>query len=199
MIRIWCVLFLLLSISNMIKAQKISEEGMEFIKEQEGCSLTIYWDGNKKAIGYGHNIKGEELLAVLRIGDALSKEWVEEIFKEDVKKLINPNLKKIFKEEKEFPQNVYDVFGSLIYNIGYEGLINTKFYKLFKKERYMQAFLELPWTKIKYNGNIKRRYSEVFLLSENFDFEKNRYVLDTSTIGESIGTSLSDRTKLIQK
>ena len=47
---------LFMSTVNMF-GYSISNNGKQFIKDQEKCVLTAYWDSDGYSIGYGHQVQ----------------------------------------------------------------------------------------------------------------------------------------------
>jgi GH24 family phage-related lysozyme (muramidase) len=98
---------------------QISQNGINLIKEFEGCKLTAYDDGTgTSTIGYGHT-KG------VKMDDIITQERAEELLKEDlieyegyVQALINNGI-------IEFPinQNQFDALTSFCMNLGESNLM----------------------------------------------------------------------------
>lgn len=156
----------------------ISERMKECIKELEGLSLEVYMDGPFRAVGYGHRIteRDPEWVYELEEYDEIPIESAETLFELDMLHLVNPGLKQIIRDiGAEYPQNVYDVMGSLIYNMGLAGLQSTEFYRLFKEKEYEESFRQLLATKSAQDGLLERRLMEVKILTENYDINKACY------------------------
>lgn len=87
---------------------KISEQGLNLIKQNEGCKLFAYRDtGNVVTIGYGHT-KG------VKMGMAITQQQANAFLKEDVAK-----VEKILNDLRlNFKQCQFDALCSWIYNIG---------------------------------------------------------------------------------
>lgn len=84
--------------------------------------------------------------------------------------LVTPGLEQIKRElGREYPQNVYDVLGSLIYNMGLQGMKSTEFYRLFKAGEYERAFSYLLLAGTGQKGNEKRRRMELEHLLEGYE------------------------------
>lgn len=156
----------------------ISERMKECIKEAEGLSLEVYMDGPFRAVGYGHRIteRDPEWVYELEEYDEIPIESAETLFELDMLHLVNPGLKQIIRDiGAEYPQNVYDVMGSLIYNMGLAGLQSTEFYRLFRGKEYEKSFRQLLATKSAQDGLLERRLMEVKMLTENYDIDKACY------------------------
>ena len=61
--KLFVIIFLLSSINSF--AYTISNIGKQFIKNQETCVLTAYWDSNGYSIGWGHH--GSDVKKNMRI------------------------------------------------------------------------------------------------------------------------------------
>lgn len=154
-----------------IQAQ-ISAVMQDRIKETEGLVLEVYRDGDKLAVGYGHHIRysHQEWIQDLEEGDPITEELAELLFRHDMLYLVTPGLEQIKRElGYEYPQNVYDVMGSLIYNMGLQGLKSTEFYRLFKAGEYERVFTYLLLAGTGQRGNEKRRRMELEHLLEGYD------------------------------
>lgn len=138
---------------------QISEHMKSLIKDLEGLSTEVYMDGEEPAVGYGHHLCHTKYQWVrdLEPGDEITAEMAD----------LGP----------DYPVNVYDVMGSVIYNIGLAGLIGSDFYRLFKKGDYERAFTELLMLKSRDRGVYERRKKELRVLLENYDFAQNKYGL----------------------
>ena len=61
------------------KTYSISNNGKNFIKHQETCALTSYWDSNGYSIGWGHH--GKDVKKNMRITKAQANKY----FNKDIK------------------------------------------------------------------------------------------------------------------
>lgn len=171
----------LLAFSLQAQAQNptVSQEMKERIKQVEGLSLEVYMDGLYRAVGYGHRIVATdpEWVYDLEHYDEITPETADILFELDMLNMVHPGLAVVASDlGKDYPQNVYDVMGSLIYNMGLEGLRATEFYRLFGEQRYREAFEELLDTKSVKDGLLNRRFMELKVLMENFDLTAGAYV-----------------------
>lgn len=169
----------LLAFSLQAQTPTVSQEMKERIKQVEGLSLEVYMDGLYRAVGYGHRIVATdpEWVYDLEHYDEITQETADILFELDMLNMVNPGLAAVASDlGKDYPQNVYDVMGSLIYNMGLEGLRTTEFYRLFKEQRYRDAFEELLDTKSVKDGLLNRRFMELKVLMENFDLTAGAYV-----------------------
>lgn len=148
------------------------------IKEHEGLSTEVYMDGKHIAVGYGHHIRYTEMEWVrdLEPGMEITEELAESLFKYDMLYLVGPGLMEVKKEIGwDYPQNVYDVMGSVIYNIGFVGLKTSDFFHLFKERRYEESFVRLLLLKSADRGVRMRRKAELKMLMRQYDPLKKEY------------------------
>ena len=139
--RKYLSLLLLLAATLTVTAQ-ISPEMQKHIRQAEGCSLAVYMDEGYLAVGYGHRLRDDDVewLRDLELYDEITQEAAELIFRLDMSRLVADGLIEVRKEiGNDFPQGVYDVMGSLIYNMGLDGLRSTQFWQLFREGRYIEA------------------------------------------------------------
>ena len=149
-----------------------------FIKSEEGLSTTAYLDGDEVAVGYGHHVCNTpyQWIQNLYPGDVITVEVADLLFDYDMLNLVWPGIESVKKDiGYGYPQNVYDVMGSIIYNIGLGGLKSSSFYKNFVNKNYVNAFSDLLMLKSKDKGVFTRRQQELKILLENFDFTQCRY------------------------
>lgn len=159
----------------------ISAEMEERLKAMEGLSLEVYMDGLYRAVGYGHRIteRDPEWVYDLEHYDEITEETAEILFRLDMIHLVSPGLEVVRREiGGHYPSNVYDAMGSLIYNMGLEGLRSTEFYRLFRDGQHQEAFRLLLATKAEKEGLLERRYMELSVLVRNYDFSKGKYMAD---------------------
>ena len=161
------------------QAIELSPVMKHHIKNIEGLSLEVYMDGLYRAVGYGHRItlRDPEWVYDLAHSDTITYETAEILFELDMIHIVSPGLQQVLKDiGTSYPQNVYDVMGSLIYNMGLSGLRATKFYRLFKEKEYERAFRELLATKSAKDGLLNRRFIELKVLTENYNFTEGCYM-----------------------
>ena len=157
---------------------QISQEMQAIIKEHEGLSTEVYMDGKHIAVGYGHHIRYTEMEWVrdLEPGMEITEELAESLFKYDMLYLVGPGLMEVKKEIGwDYPQNVYDVMGSVIYNIGLVGLKTSDFFHLFKERRYEESFVRLLLLKSADRGVRMRRKAELKMLMRQYDPLKKEF------------------------
>lgn len=185
-LKVFVVGVLLLSASTV--SGQISDEMKTVIKEHEGLNTMVYMDGLYRAVGYGHRLKDTDVswIAELELYDEISRETAELLFDMDVVCLIGPGLIVVRQDIGwQYPQNVYDVMGSLIYNMGLEGLRTTAFYRAFTEKDYLTAFRLLPDTKSSQEGLFDRRMAELEILMRNFDFGSGGYPHSSASCPET--------------
>lgn len=147
-------------------AYSISNNGKQFIKNQEKCVLTSYWDSNGYSIGWGHH--GKDVKKNMRISKAQANKY----FNEDIKN-IEAAANRIIKSlpyKYKFSQNFFDGLCSLVYNTGEGGVMKSEFYKRLKSCRVKNGKInknDLNFTiagvktsRISCKGHISRRYDE---------------------------------------
>lgn len=161
---------------------QISEGMKQMIKAFEGLSTEVYMDGDHLAVGYGHHIRHNKLewIQDLVPGEEITPELAELLFEYDMNYLVSPGLINVRKDIGwDYPDNVYDVMGSLIYNIGLEGLKKSDFYRSFKNGEYEKAFTELLMLKSKDPGIRLRRQEELRILLQHYHPIKKSYISST--------------------
>lgn len=89
---------------------KISKNGLNLIKEFEGCRLEAYLDpAGVPTIGYGHT-------ASVKMGQKISMEQAEEYLRQDVERFENHVMR--YAGTYRWNQNQFDALVSFAYNIG---------------------------------------------------------------------------------
>ncbi|MCK9439610.1 lysozyme [Patescibacteria group bacterium] len=150
----------------------ISKDGLEHIKHYESFRSDAYkiCDG-MITIGYGH--AEPESKSTYQVGDTITKVEADKLFKQDVD-VAEAGVKRMFKQwaAKGFKLNVtqkqFDVFVSLAYNMGVQGLRNSDFMQTFKHGDVDAATEKLKTLGIndRFPGLAKRRDIEHKLFSE---------------------------------
>ena len=152
--------------SLQVFGYSISNNGKQFIKDQETCVLTAYWDSNGYSIGWGHH--GKDVKKNMRI----SKAQAHKYFNKDIK-LIEAAANRIIKSlpyKYKFSQNFFDGLCSLVYNAGEGGVMKSEFYKRLKNCRVKRGQINsndlnfsiagVKTSRISCKGHISRRYDE---------------------------------------
>lgn len=147
-------------------AYTISDAGKMFIKNQENCSLTAYWDSDGYSIGWGHHGKD------VKKGMKISKAQAEKYFNKDIKKFEDAanRIIKSLPYKYKFSQGFFDGLCSLVYNAGEGGVMKSEFYKRLKNCRVRNGIMnknDLNFTiagvktsRVSCKGHISRRYDE---------------------------------------
>ena len=116
---------------------RISEKGREFIKQQEGCVLTAYWDTNAYSIGYGHHGRG------VYKGMKITKKQAEDFFNKDIA-LVEQSVQDMIDDlpyKCVFSQGFIDGFVSFTYNVGPGNARNSLFYQRLKRCRVKNGII----------------------------------------------------------
>ena len=123
---------------------KISNKGLELIKEFEGFSSTAYLCSAKKAtIGYGNTFWEDG--TPVKIGDQISKERAETLLKHVVD---NFSVAVEVDIKIEVTQNQFDAMVSLAYNIGLGAFKNSTLLRQLNRGNFVGASQEfLRWDK----------------------------------------------------
>jgi lysozyme len=148
------------------KTYSISNNGKNFIKLQETCVLTSYWDSNGYSIGWGHH--GKDVKKNMRITKAQANKY----FNEDIK-VIQTAANRIITSlpyKYNFSQEFFDGLCSLVYNCGEGGVMKSDFYKRLKSCRVRNGKMnsnDFAYTvagvktcRISAPGHKDRRYAE---------------------------------------
>lgn len=159
---------------DTIKEIGVSEVGKEHIKNFESLSLKPYRiKGPRQSIGYGHLIKSKDPSWIKKkiANNKISTADAELIFKYDIEEIVNPAIRRMFKDlEKngvdtnEISQGFIDGLGSLIYNCGEDGVRKTEFYRLLKRNKFNQAIAMVEKTHVYLRGHHVRRLAEAELM-----------------------------------
>lgn len=129
----------------------ISTNGMDFIKELEGCELTAYPDANGYSIGYGHHTKS------VYKGMVITQEQADEYFAEDIA-WVNDAINKLLDNiDYEFNQNFIDGFASLMYNCGEGGIKSSTFYKTLSNKCRWNASNDIIQKDLAYTLNLVKQ------------------------------------------
>lgn len=158
--------FILCLISSLSFGYAISNKGKNFIKKQESCILTAYWDSNGYSIGYGHH--GKDVKKGMRISK-LQAQWY---FYKDIK-AIEAAANRIIDSlpyKYKFSQSFFDGLCSLVYNCGEGGVKKSNFYNRLKSCRvkngkmnnndFAYTIAGVKTCRISCKGHIIRRYNE---------------------------------------
>lgn len=143
----------------------LTEEAINLIRSFEGrVRLKPFWDHRHWAIGYGHMLSSQ-----FQMGDSITQEKAEELFKQDLKR---------FEEGVKRAINVpmtLEMYGACVafaYNAGSGGFRGSDVASLINQKRYKEAAERWKTEKIalgsKYEKGLrKRREKEVAFFSGN--------------------------------
>lgn len=157
---------LLFMSSLKVFGYSISNHGKQFIKNQEKCSLTAYWDSDGYSIGWGHH--GKDVTKGMKI----SKVQAEKYFNKDIKKFEEAanRIIKSLPYNYKFSQRFFDGLCSLVYNTGEGGVYKSEFYKRLKNCRVKNGKINIndlnfsiagvKTSRIYCKGHTTRRYDE---------------------------------------
>ena len=147
-------------------AYTISSKGKRFIKNQETCVLTAYWDSNGYSIGWGHHSSD------VKKGMKISKAQADKFFNKDIKE-IEASANRLLKSlpyKYTFSQNFFDGLCSFVYNCGESGVQKSEFYKRLKRCRMRNGVINkndlkysiasVKTSRISAPGHKFRRYDE---------------------------------------
>lgn len=123
---------------------KTSQNGINLIKQFEGCRLTAYkCPAGRWTIGYGHT-------SGVKAGQKITRKQAEQFLKSDLKQF-EKGVEKVVKVSLN--QNQFDALISFSYNCGLGALQNSTLLKKLNKKDYKGASAEFPrWNKV--NGRI---------------------------------------------
>lgn len=123
---------------------KVSNKGLELIKEFEGFSSVAYLCSAKKAtIGYGNTFWEDG--TPIKIGEQISKERAETLLKHVVD---NFSVAVEVDIKIEVTQNQFDAMVSLAYNIGLGAFKNSTLLRQLNRGNFVGASQEfLRWNK----------------------------------------------------
>lgn len=134
---------------------RISEAGLDLIREAEGLRLSAYLcPANVWTIGYG-TTRG------VKAGQVISKQKAEELLREDLREFERAVMDAI---EVPVTQGQFDALTSLVYNTGPAQFRKSTLLKLLNQSRYAEAAAQFPrWNKgggKVLPGLVKRRAAE---------------------------------------
>ena len=162
--KLICMLLFMSSLH--VFGYSISNNGKQFIKDQETCVLTAYWDSDGYSIGWGHH--GPDVTKEMRISKAQAIKY----FNEDIKRIeaAANRLINALPYKYEFSQNFFDGFCSLVYNCGEGGVQRSEFYKRLNNCRVRNGVMNqndlnfsiagVKTSRISAPGHKQRRYDE---------------------------------------
>lgn len=144
--------------------QRIKED----IERHEGNVPYVYLDHlGYKTMGIGHLIRQSEPEYLLKVGDGVSKEAIDEYFDNDLRIAID-DAQRIFGDLNEHPQDVIRVLVNMSFNLGYPRL--NKFVKMKEavaQKNYLRAADEMKDSR--WYTQVGRRGPELFELMSQAD------------------------------
>lgn len=144
--------------------QRIKED----IERHEGNVPYVYLDHlGYKTMGIGHLIRQSEPEYLLKVGDGVSKEAIDEYFNNDLRIAID-DAQRIFGDLNEHPQDVIRVLVNMSFNLGYPRL--NKFVKMKEavaQKNYLRAADEMKDSR--WYTQVGRRGPELFELMSQAD------------------------------
>ena len=112
-------------------SMKLSNNGKEFIKRIEKCSLTRYWDNDAYSIGYGHHMP-----VGTKQYTRITRKQAEALLVQDLRSAEKSANKIIGSLKWKVSQQFFDGLVSVIYNCGEGGLLKTEFYSRLQRCRH---------------------------------------------------------------
>lgn len=147
-----------------------SKNCINHIKKYEKCSLTSYPDAGGYSIGWGHHTSS------VKANQKITQKQADAYLVSDVKEaeMYANMLIKSLPYKYEFSQGFFDGLVSLVYNCGYSGVKNTKFYTLLNrcrvkngnmnKEDFNYTVSHVSTTRITHKGHKIRRKDEMKMM-----------------------------------
>lgn len=144
--------------------RKIKED----VERHEGNVPYVYLDHlGYKTMGIGHLIRQSEPEYLLKVGQGVSKEAIDEYFENDLRIAID-DARRIFGDLNEHPQDVIRVLVNMSFNLGYPRL--NKFVKMKEavaQKNYLKAADEMKDSR--WYTQVGRRGPELFKLMSEAD------------------------------
>lgn len=144
--------------------RKIKED----VERHEGNVPYVYLDHlGYKTMGIGHLIRQSEPEYLLKVGQGVSKEAIDEYFENDLRIAID-DARRIFGDLNEHPQDVIRVLVNMSFNLGYPRL--NKFVKMKQavaQKNYLKAADEMKDSR--WYTQVGRRGPELFKLMSEAD------------------------------
>jgi GH24 family phage-related lysozyme (muramidase) len=139
---------------------RVSESGINLIKQFEGCELTAYQDSvSVWTIGYGwtHPVNGKKIDSSMTIDQQTAEQLLKSgvvQYEQGVSQLVNVGIN----------QNQFDALVDFAYNLGVDALKGSTLLKKLNAGDYAGAADEFPkWVNaggVRLNGLVKRRNAE---------------------------------------
>lgn len=118
----------------------MTEESLSLLRKAESVRLEPYWDVKHWAIGYGHMLPSRYAL-----GEKITKEKADELFKDDIKRFENA-----VKDSINVPltMSMYGALVSYAYNCGVNGFKNSDVARAINNRDYKKAVEILKTSKV---------------------------------------------------
>lgn len=157
---------------------RLSEKGIEFIKNEEQLRLTAYdiKDGHI-TVGWGHAEPIER--SKYKVGQKITLKEADRLLRDDLRTAeqgVISNIKKWNKDIK-MTQDQFDVLVSLAYNKGVSGLFNSGYMKDIKQQKWIEAGKKIrkDYKKGRFmGGHSKRRRKESNLFFSFLKWENEK-------------------------
>ena len=163
---------------------KISQNGIDLIKEFEGCRLEAYkCPAGIWTIGYGH-------IAGVEKGQKITKAQAENLLKQDLQRFENGvnNLVKV-----KLTQGQFDALVSFAFNCGVEALKKSTLLKVLNQGKYDEAADEFDkWVyagMIKLNGLVRRRRAEKEMFLQRLIIDRYKVTATGLNVRSGPGTN----------
>lgn len=157
-----------------VKGRQLSDNGLKFIKKNEGLAGKAYWDVNGITVGWGHKINknDSQWLKSVKVGDEVSKSDADYLLEKDIATMVNPGIRHIIRDlesngvdTRRLTQGMIDGIGDLIYNCGLGGVKQTEFYRTLRTGNIERAISLVPTTRVYCKGHETRRMNTKILMT----------------------------------
>lgn len=170
----------LISIDNVYSQElvyDISDDGLNFIKQQELFVPCAYWDVNKWALGYGsrEDLNNKNIKPTVKVKGkikpyCITEEYATKLLKHKIEVKNDLLIAYYYDNQFEINQKMHDALLSLSYNLGSYAVLRSSFIKQLKNKRCdLAAKSILTYVKaggIVLKGLIIRRKQEADMLME---------------------------------
>jgi len=127
----------------------LTEEAIKLIRDMEGrVKLNPFWDHKHWAIGYGHMLTSQ-----FQMGQSITQEKAEELFKQDLKRFEDGVKKAI---NVPMTLEMYGACVAFAYNAGSGGFRGSDVAKLINQKKYTEAAERWKTEKIALGTNVER-------------------------------------------
>lgn len=148
---------------------KTSANGISFIKNEEGCVLTVYEDiyGNL-TVGYGHKVVSGDNL---KFGDMITQARADQFFANDIVTKAENTINALSCASK-LGQNQFDALASITYNAGSGVLATNDMKTMFAYNQIFPCFMgPLSPSEV---DTCSRLVSKAFSYDRNLQARRNR-------------------------